>query len=77
MHAGNLIGLLAGCGLLVGCALTPVQTSWSKPGASPDEFARVDAECQNDPGLAGLKGDAGYDVCMQQHGWFLIREPAP
>ena len=64
------------CGLVGGCAFTPVRTSWSKPGAPPDEFARVSAICEHDRGMTGLKGDANYDVCMQQHGWFLITEPA-
>ncbi len=62
---------------ITGCAMTKVQTSWSKPGATPGEFERVNAECENDPGMAGLKGAASYDVCMQRHGWFLIEEPMP
>ena len=66
---------LAVLGIMNGCAMTKVQTSWSKPGATPGEFERVSAECDNDPGMAGLKGDASYQVCMQRHGWFLIEEP--
>ena len=41
----------------------------------PGEFERVSAECENDPGMAGLKGYASYQVCMKKHGWFLIEEP--
>ena len=77
MNIGNLIRLsactLAVLGMMGGC--TKVQTSWSKPGAAPGEFERVSAVCENDPGMAGLKGAASYDVCMQRHGWFLIEEP--
>ncbi len=64
------------CALLGGCAFTHIRTSWSKPGAPPGEFERVSATCEHDSGLTGLKGEAGYDVCMRQHGWFLIKEPA-
>lgn len=67
--------LLAGVLIMGGCGMGSVQTSWSKPGAPPGEFERVSAECENDPGIAGLKGAASYDVCMQKHGWFLIEEP--
>ncbi len=59
---------------ITGCAMPKVQTSWSKPGAAPGEFERVSAECENDPGMAGLKGAASYEVCMKRHGWFLIEE---
>ena len=76
MKIGNLIRLSA-CTLallgMTGCA-TQVKTSWSKPGAAPGEFERVSAECENDPGITGLKGYAGYQVCMKKHGWFLIEE---
>ncbi len=79
MSIGNLIRLSA-CTLAVlvvmgGCGMKQVKTSWSKPGATPDEFERVSAECENDPGRAGLKGYASYQVCMKKHGWFLIEEP--
>ncbi len=81
MNAGKLIGIgvriVAVCGLIGGCAFTPVHTSWSKPGAPQGEFERVSATCENDRGMAGLKGSADYDICMKQHGWFLINEPAP
>ena len=80
MDMEKLIGIgiltVALGGLIGGCAFTPVHTSWSKPGASPDEFERVSAVCETDRGMTGLKGEADYDVCMQQHGWFLIKEPA-
>ncbi len=80
MNMGTLIGMgvwtVAVCYLLGGCAITPVRTTWSKPGASPGEFERVSTECEDDRGMAGLKGSAGYEVCMQQHGWLLIEEPA-
>ena len=79
MSIRNLIRLsactLAALAIMSACAMTKVRTSWSKPGAAPGEFERVNAECENDPGMAGLKGDASYDVCMQRHGWFLIEEP--
>ena len=55
--------------------MTKVRTSWSKPGAAPGEFERVSAECENDPGITGLKGYASYQVCMKKHGWFMIEEP--
>lgn len=75
----NLIRLsactLAVLGIMGGCAITQIQTSWSKPGAAPGEFERVSTECENDPGIAGLKGDSSYQVCMKKHGWFLIEEP--
>lgn len=80
MKIRNLIRLLACTLALLGitaCGMTKVQTSWSKPGAAPGEFERVSAECDNDPGMAGLKGDASYQVCMKKHGWFLIEEPVP
>ncbi len=67
-------GVLAILGIMGGCGITNVQTSWSKPGAAPGEFERVSAECENDPGMAGLRGAASYEVCMQKHGWFLIEE---
>ena len=80
MNMAKLIGIgiltVAMCGLIGGCAFTSVHTSWSKPGASPDEFERVSATCEKDRGMTGLKGEANYDICMQQHGWFLIKEPA-
>ena len=79
MSIGNLIRLsactLAVLGIMGGCGMTKVQTSWSKPGAPPGEFERVSVKCEDDPGMAGLKGDASYTVCMQKHGWFLIEEP--
>ena len=79
MSIGNLIRLsawtLAVLGIMSGCGMTKVQTSWSKPGAPPGEFERVSVKCEEDPGMAGLKGDASYTVCMQKHGWFLIEEP--
>jgi len=70
------VGILAVvvCYLMSGC--TPVRTTWSKPGASPDEFERVSAKCEDDRGITGLKGSADYEVCMKQHGWLLIEEPA-
>lgn len=75
----NLIGLpvctLAVLAIISGCAMTKIQTSWSKLGATQDEFERVSAECENDMGITGLKGDANYQVCMKQHGWLLIEEP--
>ena len=78
MSIGNLIRLsactLAVLGIMSGCGMTKVQTSWSKPGAPPGEFERVSVKCEDDPGMAGLKGDASYTVCMQKHGWFLIEE---
>ena len=78
MKIGNLIKLLT-CTLalwgITACGMNQVETSWSKPGASPGEFERVSAECENDPGMAGLKGYASYQVCMKKHGWFLIEEP--
>ena len=81
MSIGNLIRLsactMAILGIMGGCGITKIQTSWSKPGAAPDEFERVSAECENDPGMAGLKGAASYEVCMKRHGWFLIEEPVP
>lgn len=80
MKIRNLLTLSACTLLLLGiaaCGMPKVQTSWSKPGASPGEFERVSTECDNDPGMAGLKGDASYIVCMQKHGWFLIEEPVP
>ncbi len=80
MNMKHLTGIgaraVVACALMAGCACTPVRTSWSKPGAPPGEFERVSALCEQDRGITGLKGDAGYDVCMQQHGWFLIQEPA-
>ena len=79
MSIGNLIRLsactLAVLGIMGGCGMTKVQTSWSKPGAPPGEFERVSVKCEEDPGMAGLKGSASYEVCMQKHGWFLIEEP--
>lgn len=79
MNIGNLIRLsactLAVLAIMSGCATTTGQPSWSKPGASKEEFERVSAECENDPGMAGLKGYASYQVCMKKHGWFLIEEP--
>ncbi len=78
MKIRNLLRLLVCTLALLGitaCRMTKVQTSWSKPGASPGEFERVSAECDNDPGMAGLKGNASYQVCMKKHGWFLIEEP--
>ena len=79
MNIVNIIRLLA-CTLallgIVACGMSQVETSWSKPGATPDEFERVSAECENDPGMAGLKGYASYQVCMKKHGWLLIEEPA-
>ena len=79
MKTKNLIRLsvctLAILALISGCAMPTVKTSWSKPGAAPGEFERVSAECENDPGRAGLKGYASYQVCMKRHGWFLIEEP--
>lgn len=68
------ICLLAGLLLVAGCSMTPAHTSWSKPGASMDEFERVSAECEQDQGLTGLRGAAGYDVCMQKHGWMLVED---
>ena len=78
MSIENLIRLsactLAVLAIMSGCGTTTGQTSWSKPGASEEEFERVSAECENDPGMAGLKGYASYQVCMKRHGWFLIEE---
>lgn len=79
MSIENLIRIstctLVALAIMSGCGTTQVKTSWSKPGASPDEFERVSAECENDPGITGLKGYASYQVCMKKHGWFLIEEP--
>ena len=79
MSIKNLIRLstctLVALAIMSGCGTTQVKTSWSKPGASQDEFERVSAECENDPGITGLKGYASYQVCMKKHGWFLIEEP--
>ena len=73
----NLIRLLA-CSLTIlaitACTMPNVKRSWSKPGAAPGEFERVSAECENDPGMTGLKGYASYQVCMKKHGWYLIEE---
>ncbi len=75
---GNVIRLsactLAVLGVMSGCAMPEVKTSWSKPGAAPGEFERVSTKCEEDPGMAGLKGYASYQVCMKKHGWFLIEE---
>jgi len=69
---------LVSTGLLVtACSLPTVQTSWSKPGAQPGEFERDQAECEQDQGITGLSGQAGFEVCMQQRGWFLIEETVP
>lgn len=74
----NLIKLLA-CSLAIlvitACTMPKVKRSWSKPGSTPGEFERVSAECENDPGMTGLKGYASYQVCMKKHGWYLIEEP--
>lgn len=79
MSIGNLIRLsactLAVIGMMNGCGVPQIKTSWSKPGATQGEFERVNAECENDMGMTGLKGDAGYQVCMKRHGWLLIEEP--
>lgn len=74
-HIRRCTCLLAGILLMAGCNMTPAHTSWSKPGASADEFERVSAECEQDPGISGLKGAASYDVCMQKHGWMLVEDP--
>ncbi len=80
MNMGTRISIgiwtLVVCGMVGGCAFTPMRTVWSKPGAPPGEFEHVSAECEQDRGITGLKGEANYDVCMQQHGWFRIQEPA-
>lgn len=73
-HIQRWTSLLAGVLLVAGCSMTPAHTSWSKPGASMDEFERVSAECEQDQGITGLKGAAGYDVCMQKHGWMLVED---
>ena len=66
--------VVAGTLFATACSLQTVKTSWSKPGAGPGEFKRAKAKCQEDRGIAGLGGEAGFDVCMKQHGWFLIEE---
>ena len=61
--------------LILGCGIPRIKTTWSKPGASPEEFERDSEECSQDPGRAGLGHDAAYEVCMQKKNWFLIEEP--
>lgn len=60
---------------MAACSLQTVQTSWSKPGAQPGDFERDQEACEEDQGVTGLKGEAGFVVCMQKEGWFLIEEP--
>ena len=57
-----------------GCSMPMMKTSWSKPGAQPGEFERDSSYCEQDQGVTGLGHGAGYDVCMQKKGWFLIEE---
>ena len=56
------------------CSLPIIKTSWSKPGASRGEFQRAKEACSQERGMAGLGGQAGFEVCMKQKGWFLIEE---
>lgn len=69
-----LFPILLGTILFTACSLPTVKTSWSKPGASPDEFERAQAYCEVEQGEAGLQGDAGFEVCMKRKGWFFIEE---
>jgi len=69
--------LLIGALFMTACSLPTVKTSWSKPGAPPGEFERVQAICEVDQGQPGLGGQAGFEVCMKRKGWFLIEETTP
>ena len=60
---------------MTACSLPTIQTSWSKPGAQPGEFERVQTKCEEEQGIAGLTGEAGFIMCMKRKGWFLIEEP--
>lgn len=66
--------LMIGTMLIAACSLPTIQTSWSKPGAQAGEFERAQSKCEEDQGIAGLGGQAGFDVCMKKEGWFLIEE---
>ena len=67
--------IIIGTLLTTACSLPTIKTTWSKPGAQPGEFERAQEECEEDQGIAGLGGQAGFDVCMKRKGWFLIEEP--
>ena len=66
--------IIIGTLLATACSISNIKTSWSKPGAQPGEFEEVSAKCEQDRGMAGLGGDANFQVCMKQNGWFLIEE---
>ncbi len=66
--------IVLGAILITACGLPTIKTSWSKPGAQPGEFERVQAVCEEDQGIAGLGGQSGFDVCMKRKGWFFIEE---
>ncbi len=70
----TLFFLMIGTMFTAACSLPIIQISWSKPGAQPGEFERAQAECEEDQGITGLRGQAGFDSCMKQKGWFLIEE---
>lgn len=70
----NVLFILTGAIFITACSIPTIETSWSKPGAPPGEFEKAEAICEEDQGIAGLSGDAGFDVCMKQKGWFLIEE---
>ena len=76
-HTIGFAFILAGFLVLTACNLPTIKTSWSKPGAQPGEFERDQADCEVDKGISGLGGQAGFDVCMKQKGWFLIEETVP
>ena len=71
--------LISMVGFLVttACNVPTVKTSWSKPGAQPGEYERDKAECEVDQGLSGMRGQAGFEMCMKRNGWFLVEEKAP
>jgi len=65
--------IIVGTMFTAACSLPTIQTSWSKPGAQHGEFERAQAKCEEDLGVAGLGGQAGFDVCMKRKGWFRVR----
>ena len=67
--------IVIGTLLATACSIQTINRSWSKPGAQRGEFEEISVTCQQDRGMAGLGGDANFQVCMKQNGWFLIEEP--
>lgn len=64
--------------LLAGCATT--ERVWEKPGATQQEFAQDQGQCQAQgfgapAGPTSLQAAMMMNACMRGKGWYMVEQP--